>query len=1066
MAIKSRAFAKGIRLKGSTDASTLEGELRLDPSALKFKAYVDGAERSIVTEDQSQTITNKTIDADNNTISNIETDNLKAGVLITDISTATSDTELPSALAVKTALEGQNEASEITYDNSTSGLTATDVQAAIDEVEGRVDTVETDLGTVTTGLSDHLADAVDAHDASAISNIPAGNLAATDVQGALDELQSDVDTRALANLGTITNASIQTPSRLDTKQDTEANLITYAGSASDGQFVFATDTKKMYQIIDNELAAVGGGGATAFEINQVAHGFAVGEGVYHNGATWVKAQANDADTLAYFVIVEVIDVDNFIAADFGRIEVPAHGYTIGNFYFLSDSVAGQATNVEPSSFSNPLFYVEDANTLQVKCLRPAVVGQDVTLDLLSDVSVPSPTNGQALIFNNGSGLWEAADVAGTAADITYDNSTSGLVATDSQAAIDEVESRVDTLESATTALDDLSDVSVATPNDGEVLTYNSTSGDWESKKAASSQVNYIENNDFEVDTSGWTGDTNLVISRITSGQLRGTGSLKIAKAAADASGEQVYTDFSVDTADLAKKLTISFDYDTSDANYSDGDMRILIIKDPAGTPVTIRVNGEDLKGGKNTHIAQFQTDATITDYRLVIEQVSTNAAAVDLYFDNIQVGPREVVKGAAMTDWKEFTPIVAGGGSATWSLLEGRYRRVGDSVEYSVTANASVAGSGGSVLQFELPENLQADTTKIKGSSGYGREYNLGSVTNTWAVFDCTYSGSGNGGIIFQNVGTSGAYVGSSVTSSSQIYFNASLPIIGWSSNAISSEDFSGRDVELHAAGNSGQVILANTTNIPFDSSVIQDTTSSWNGSIFECPETGYYDVDFKIRITSANQPQIRPYIDGSSIGSRSFIESTSTSFHNGNFLGLYLEKGQELSLRSSDGFTLQPGDALHNITISKRSSPQTVLETETVAARYTSNAGTNISPSTYQILKYEDIDFDTHSMYDISTGILTIPTTGKYNISSKAMLSGLNADQGEMSLAIYINGTKIDEDYNYIGRGSLESRQVVTTLDLIKGDEVTIRLYQTNGAGRVQFNQNSYNTFSIARIK
>ena len=186
MAIKSRKFTKGIRLKGSTDAATLEGEIRLDPSALKFKAYVDSAERSIVTEDQVQTVTNKDIDADNNTISNIETDNLKAGVLITDISTATSDTELPSALAVKTALDGQNEASEIDYDNSTSGLTATDVQAAIDEVEGRVDTAET-------GLSDHLADAVDAHDASAISNVPTGNLIATDVQGALDELQTEID---------------------------------------------------------------------------------------------------------------------------------------------------------------------------------------------------------------------------------------------------------------------------------------------------------------------------------------------------------------------------------------------------------------------------------------------------------------------------------------------------------------------------------------------------------------------------------------------------------------------------------------------------------------------------------------------------------------------------------------------------------------------------------------------------------------------------------------------------------------------------------------------------------
>jgi len=41
-------------------------------------------------------------------------------------------------------------ASGLTYDNSTSGLTATNVQAAIDEVEARVDTAETDITSIET----------------------------------------------------------------------------------------------------------------------------------------------------------------------------------------------------------------------------------------------------------------------------------------------------------------------------------------------------------------------------------------------------------------------------------------------------------------------------------------------------------------------------------------------------------------------------------------------------------------------------------------------------------------------------------------------------------------------------------------------------------------------------------------------------------------------------------------------------------------------------------------------------------------------------------------------------
>jgi hypothetical protein len=80
-------------------------------------------------------------------------------------------------------------------------LAATDVQAALNELQG-------DIDTNASGLSNHLSDATDAHDASAISSVPAGNLAATDVQGALDELQSDVDTRALDSAVIKKNGSV------------------------------------------------------------------------------------------------------------------------------------------------------------------------------------------------------------------------------------------------------------------------------------------------------------------------------------------------------------------------------------------------------------------------------------------------------------------------------------------------------------------------------------------------------------------------------------------------------------------------------------------------------------------------------------------------------------------------------------------------------------------------------------------------------------------------------------------------------------------------------------------
>lgn len=300
-----------------------------------------------------------------------------------------------------------HDASAISYDDSVNvEITGvTEVQGALDQVDLALQTKAS-----SSDLSDHINEVTGAHAASAISNTPSGNLSAIDVQGALNELQTDVDTRALADSGTITNASIETPTRLDVKQDTKTNLETYALTASDGQLVFATDEQKMFQIIDNALQPVGGAGGTTIEISQVAHGLAVGEGIYHNGTSWVKAQANDGATLATFVVTEVPDVDSFVAYQFGRVEVPLHGFTIGEYYFLSNTVAGQPTLTEPTTdFSNPLFYVEDANTLQIMVYRPSVVGEQTPLDDLSDVSTAGAISNQYLKYNGAS--WEPSFVS-------------------------------------------------------------------------------------------------------------------------------------------------------------------------------------------------------------------------------------------------------------------------------------------------------------------------------------------------------------------------------------------------------------------------------------------------------------------------------------------------------------------------------------------------------------------------------------------------------------------------------------------------------------------------------
>jgi hypothetical protein len=106
VAIKSfRYFDAGIELRDqNADNANVEGQIY--HNAGKLKTFIGAAIREIVTNSQSQTLTNKTFDADSNTLSNLRVSNLASGVLDTDLSSVSgSDDTLPSAKAVKNYAE-------------------------------------------------------------------------------------------------------------------------------------------------------------------------------------------------------------------------------------------------------------------------------------------------------------------------------------------------------------------------------------------------------------------------------------------------------------------------------------------------------------------------------------------------------------------------------------------------------------------------------------------------------------------------------------------------------------------------------------------------------------------------------------------------------------------------------------------------------------------------------------------------------------------------------------------------------------------------------------------------
>jgi hypothetical protein len=187
---KSRKFVKGIRLKSTAETPTLDGEISNKNN--KLQVHLEGSVRSVVTEDQNQILTNKSINATNNSISNIEVNNLKSGVLVQVINESSTNLQIPSALAVKNAIAdlgggGASDASELIYDNSNSSLVSTNIQDSTDELDEKVQLTNSII-------TYHIAETEDSHKASSISVIPSGNLQTTDVQSSLQQLQASIDT--------------------------------------------------------------------------------------------------------------------------------------------------------------------------------------------------------------------------------------------------------------------------------------------------------------------------------------------------------------------------------------------------------------------------------------------------------------------------------------------------------------------------------------------------------------------------------------------------------------------------------------------------------------------------------------------------------------------------------------------------------------------------------------------------------------------------------------------------------------------------------------------------------
>lgn len=185
----------------------------------------------------------------------------------------------------------------------------------------------------------------------------------------------------------------------------------------------------------------------------------------------------------------------------------------------------------------------------------------------------------------------------------------------------------------------------------------------------------------------------LTLSSDTTTPLAGTGSLQVDKSAGDASGEFIkLLSQTIDRTDRGKQLFGSFAFNASAANFNSGDF-ILEIYDATNATVLYSGSSEELEllstSGKFNFSTFTETTTASIEVRLKVN--STNASAYTLYFDEFRLGPSPSVE----TIYRKSATLDLST-DANFSAGEIQIERVGNMV--TISSNIVAAFSSATVV--------------------------------------------------------------------------------------------------------------------------------------------------------------------------------------------------------------------------------------------------------------------------------------------------------------------------------------------------------------------------------
>lgn len=620
-----------------------------------------------------------------------------------------------------------------------------------------------------------------------------------------------------------------------------------------------------------------------------------------------------------------------------------------------------------------------------------------------------------------------------------------------------------------------------------------------------SGINYITNGRALTDTTGWAvyadaaasrpvdgtgGSANVTFTRSTSSPLRGAADFLFTKDAVNRQGQGASYAFTIDSADQAKVMNISFDWAVSSGTYQGGSAStdsdvIAYIYDVTNAvmiePAPIKLDGAVI-GTKYKFVSSFQSNSNSTSYRLILHCATTSASAYVLQLDGIVVGPSVVTTGAYSGDAVSYVPTFTGFGTvsninvrswrnAQYLFVEGSFT-AGTTTATQARITLGHAGANGSVTTSSA---LNAGS-EMAGSwtSTAANQVGVMLVSPSVNYIQMGLESSSSPGYSFMN--------GSALTSGQSISFNFKVPISGWGTSQVLSSETDTRVVAARYSSAAGIAVPSVTATLVdyatkhIDTHNAVTTGASWK---FTAPISGIYQVSGAwkfVTSTYGGTSNFTQYLYKNA-GLQNELGFVRTENGSGSIAPagsgttlIELKAGDYLDFRmfQDNGATenLEASGTGNFIDIVRISGPSQIAASESVAAVYRQDSGQTLT--SVATIKYNLKDIDTHNAYNTATGQFTSPVSGLYELQFQ--LFSISATT-QWTVEIRKNGVTVARQQvqpTWAANTTNNNNQSVAIgyyiFRLNAGDTIDVYLSNAVGTGSV-YNSSIDNVLTIKKV-